>query len=143
MLGRTMSTPPIPVDRGYTDDHTWVMLAPGDAVSDFPVRVGVTSAAVAAAGDPVRYELPAVGGHVKSGEQCGVAVAANAMWDLCAPISGRVTLINPAIMADPGLVALDPYSQGWLFAVLPSADPTLLTAAQYAEKYARTNGALV
>ena len=135
-----MSTPPIPVDRGYSDDHAWALLAPGDAVADFPIRVGVTSVAVAATAAPVSYLLPAVGGYVTMGEKCGVAVAANAMWDLCAPISGRVTLINPAMTADPGLVASDSYSQGWLFAVLSSAEPNLLTATQYEAKCARTNG---
>ena len=132
-----MAMPPIPRDRGYTDDHTCLKLAPGEVVSDFPLRVGITSVAAAAEKTPVDFTLPAVGSYVASGARCGLAVATEATWDLDAPITDRVTLSNPAIVRDPELATFDPYLNGWLFAVLPSQNPSLLTAAQYADIYTR------
>lgn len=56
------------------------------------------------------------------------------MSELFPPVSGRVTLVNSAVVDDPGLVMSDPYGEGWLFAVQPSAIGDLLTAEHYAEK---------
>ncbi|CRZ13233.1 acyl-CoA dehydrogenase family protein [Mycolicibacterium neworleansense] len=35
-------------DRSYTEEHEWVLIAPGAALPDTPVRVGITSVAAAA-----------------------------------------------------------------------------------------------
>ena len=52
-----------PDDRSYTEDHEWVLIAPGAALPDSPVRVGITSVAAAALGELVFVDLPEVGIH--------------------------------------------------------------------------------
>ncbi|GAB4584915.1 glycine cleavage system protein H [Nocardia sp. IFM 10818] len=123
-----------PVDRSYTAEHEWVMLAPGAPMPDAPVRVGITTVAVEALGDLVHLDLPAVGSTVAAGSPCGEVESTKAVSEIYSPASGRVTLINTAALDDPSLVGSDPYGAGWLFAVLPTATSELLTAAQYAEK---------
>ncbi|WP_067547754.1 glycine cleavage system protein H [Nocardia crassostreae] len=123
-----------PIDRSYTAEHEWVMLAPGAPMPDAPVRVGITAVAVEALGDLVHLELPAVGSTVAAGMPCGEVESTKAVSEIYSPASGRITLVNSAALDDPGLIGADPYGAGWLFAVLPTGTSELLTAAQYAEK---------
>ncbi|MFG1798440.1 glycine cleavage system protein H [Nocardia sp. NPDC049149] len=125
--------PAIPVDRSYTRDHEWVVLAPGADLPDAPVRVGITAIAVDSLGDLVFVDLPAVGSTITVGSACGEVESTKAVSELFPPVSGRVTLVNQAVVDDPTLITSDPYDQGWLFAVLPSAAGELLTAAQYGQ----------
>ncbi|MFD3747418.1 glycine cleavage system protein GcvH [Nocardia sp. NPDC058633] len=129
-----MSSATFPDDRSYTDDHEWVSIAPGATLPDEPVRVGITSLAVDSLGELVFIDLPEVGATIVVGEPCGEVESTKTVSELYPPVSGRVTLINTAAVEDPGLVTSDPYGEGWLFAVQPSAVGDLLTAAEYAEK---------
>lgn len=132
-----MSSTTIPADRGYTTDHEWVMIEPGtELLPGDPVRVGITSIAVAALGDLVYLDLPEVGSTVTAGEHCGEVESTKAVSDLYSPVTGRVTLVNAAAMEDPTTVGADPYHEGWLFAVLPTACAELLTAESYFEQFA-------
>lgn len=124
----------IPNDRSYTDDHEWVMIAPGAGVPDIPVRIGITSVATAALGDLVFVDLPDVGASVTVGEACGEVESTKTVSELYPPVSGRVTEVNQAAVDDPAVISTDPYGDGWLFAVQPEAAGDLLTAAEYAEK---------
>ena len=129
-----MASNTFPDDRSYTDDHEWVLIEPGATLPDEPVRVGITSVAVNSLGELVFVDLPEVGATIVAGESCGEVESTKTVSELYPPVSGRVTLINTAAVDDPGLVTSDPYGEGWLFAVQPSAAGELLTAAEYAEK---------
>ena len=124
----------IPDDRSYTDDHEWVLIAPGAAIPDTPVKVGITSVAAAALGDLVFVDLPEAGSTVVAGETCGEVESTKTVSELLPPVSGTVTAVNADAAADPSLVTADPYGAGWLFEVAATAAGTLLTAAEYAEK---------
>ncbi len=124
----------IPNDRSYTDEHEWVMIAPGAALPDTPVRIGITSVATAALGDLVFVDLPEVGATVTVGEACGEVESTKTVSELYPPVSGTVTEVNQAAADDPAVVSTDPYGAGWLFAVQPQAAGDLLTAAEYADK---------
>ncbi|OZF07738.1 glycine cleavage system protein H [Rhodococcus sp. 15-1154-1] len=124
----------IPEDRSYTDDHEWVLIAPGDPLPDRPVRVGITSIAADSLGELVFVELPEVDATITAGESCGEVESTKTVSELFPPVSGRVTLINTAVVDDPSLVTSDPYGEGWLFAVHPTAAGELITAAEYAHK---------
>ncbi|MFC8936234.1 glycine cleavage system protein GcvH [Rhodococcus sp. NPDC057135] len=124
----------IPNDRSYTDDHEWVAIAPGEPLPDHPVRVGITSIAVDSLGELVFVELPEVGATITVGESCGEVESTKTVSELFPPVSGRVTVVNTAVVEDPGLITADPYIEGWLFAVQPTDSAELHTAAVYADK---------
>ena len=124
----------IPNDRSYTDDHEWVMIAPGADVPDIPVRVGITTVATDALGDLVYVDLPQVGATVTVGEACGEVESTKTVSELYPPVSGTVTEVNQAAADDPAVISADPYGDGWLFEVQADAAGALLTAAEYAEK---------
>ncbi|WP_067666292.1 glycine cleavage system protein GcvH [Nocardia miyunensis] len=130
-----MSANLIPDDRSYTADHEWVLLDPGSALPDHPVRVGITAVAIESLGDLVYVDLPEIGSTIVAGEACGDIESTKTVSELYPPVSGRVTLLNTTVVDNPDLVTADPYGQGWLFAVLPTATGDLLTAAEYAARY--------
>ncbi|MHC9295965.1 glycine cleavage system protein GcvH [Mycobacterium sp. LTG2003] len=129
-----MSATPIPDDRSYTEEHEWVLIAPGADLPDEPVRIGITAVAAQALGDLVYLDLPEVGATVTAGEVCGEVESTKTVSELYPPVSGEVTEVNTAAVDDPSLVTSDPYGQGWLFAVAPTDTAVLLTAAEYADK---------
>ncbi|MFC9362064.1 glycine cleavage system protein H [Rhodococcus sp. NPDC057014] len=125
----------IPSDRRFTATHSWVALAPGQNFSDFPLRAGVTDTALDDV-EAVRLELPAVRSTIEAGAPCALVwTSARSAVTVHAPISGLVTMTNEDAVANPQLVADDPFHRGWLFAILPlptSSAYGLLTPAQYA-----------
>jgi glycine cleavage system H protein len=97
--------------------------------------VGITEAAV----DGIRIisvELPRVGAAIEAGEPCAL-IWSNPLsaMPVYAPITGLVAMVNSLVRDDPAIVSRDPLHAGWLFAVLPSDEPStdqLLTASDYA-----------
>ena len=124
----------IPNDRSYTDEHEWVMIAPGADLPAAPVRIGITTVATDALGDLVFVELPEVGATVTVGQPCGEVESTKTVSELFPPVSGTVTEVNQAAADDPAVISADPYGDGWLFAVQPEAAGALLSAAEYADK---------
>ncbi|GAA1633967.1 glycine cleavage system protein GcvH [Georgenia ruanii] len=112
-------------DLRYSAEHEWV----DDAA---PARIGITTIATGALGDIVYVELPAVGAEVVAGEPCGEVESTKSVSELYAPVSGVVTAINDAVVADPSLLNADPFGEGWLFAVDVAEEGPLLSAAEYA-----------
>lgn len=129
-----MATNTIPDDRSYTEEHEWVLVAPGAALPDTPVRVGITSVAAAALGDLVYVDLPEVGAAITAGETCGEVESTKTVSELYPPVSGTVTAINTAAVDDPSIITADPYEAGWLFEVQATEAGNLLTAAEYAAR---------
>jgi glycine cleavage system H protein len=93
----------------YTKEHEWVRLEDGIAV------IGITDHAQEALGDVVFVELPEPGREVEEGEACAVVESVKAASDVYAPLAGRVTEMNQAIVEDPGLVNRDSTGEGWFF----------------------------
>ncbi|MCC6717026.1 MAG: glycine cleavage system protein GcvH [Acetobacteraceae bacterium] len=93
----------------YTKDHEWVRLEDGIAT------VGITEHAQEALGDVVFVELPDPGREVEEGEACSVVESVKAASDVYAPLTGRVTESNQAIIDDPALVNRDSGGEGWFF----------------------------
>jgi glycine cleavage system H protein len=93
----------------YTKEHEWVRLEGGIAV------IGITDHAQEALGDVVFVELPEPGREVEEGEACAVVESVKAASDVYAPLAGRVTEMNQAIVDDPGLVNRDSTGEGWFF----------------------------
>jgi glycine cleavage system H protein len=105
------------LDRAYQpDDHLWVQ-----QLEDGRVRVGLDSLGVETSGTLAQLAFAPTGTAVARGEPFGSLEAAKFVGPLTAPLSGTVAAHNEAALADPGLVERDPYGDGWLVELAPSA----------------------
>jgi glycine cleavage system H protein len=101
--------PKLNAETRYTSDHEWVTLDGG------VVTVGITDHAQEALGDVVFVELPEPGRQVEAAEACAVVESVKAASDVYAPISGRISDVNQAVVDDPSLVNREAASGGWFF----------------------------
>ena len=99
----------IPADLKYAKSHEWVRVAGNVAT------VGITDHAQHELTDVVFIELPEVGRKIKAGDACAVVESVKTASDIYSPVSGEITEINKAAVADPGLVNSEPYAGGWFF----------------------------
>ena len=101
----------VPAELRYAKSHEWVR------VDGAVATVGITDHAQHELTDVVFVELPAVGRSLTAGEACAVVESVKTASDIYAPMSGKVTEVNPALADNPGLVNTDPYGEGWFFKV--------------------------
>jgi glycine cleavage system H protein len=118
----------VPSDLKYAKSHEWVRVADGVAT------VGITDHAQHELTDVVFVELPDLGRQVKAGEACAVVESVKTASDIYSPVSGAVTEVNKAVVADPALVNSEPYAGGWFYKVKLS-DPAELNALLTPEQY--------
>ena len=123
-----------PDDLKYTAEHEWVRAA-GDVL-----RIGITSYAQEALGDIVFVTLPTVGADVQPGQSVGEVESTKSVSDVYAPLAGTITACNEQLDGSPELVNSDPYGDGWMFEIRPTAgtdaalgDGALLDAQAYGE----------
>ena len=95
----------------YTKEHEWVHVE-GDTGT-----VGITDHAQHELTDVVFVELPEVGRQVKAGEACAVVESVKTASDIYSPVSGEITRVNEAAVANPALVNTAPFGDGWFFEV--------------------------
>src|ERR671926_257798 len=114
----------------YTKDHEWARLSGNKAT------VGITLFAKDQLGDVVYLELPEVGTAVTRGAPFGVVESTKAVSELFAPVSGKVTKVNQALVEAPEGINDDPHEKGWMIEVemsAPNEAGELLSAKQYEE----------
>jgi glycine cleavage system H protein len=119
-----------PDDLRYTNDHEWARSEDG------AVRVGITDFAQDALGDVVFVSLPAAGSTVKKGDTLGEIESTKSVSEIYAPISGEVVAVNADLAGEPQKVNEDPYGDGWICTISPSAPgelDDLLDAQSYRE----------
>jgi glycine cleavage system H protein len=112
----------------YQRSHEWLS-ADG--------TVGISDHAQKEITDVVFIEAPKVGRKVKQGEACCVVESVKAAFDIYAPVSGEIVAANAEAARNPAVVNQEPYGQGWLFKIAPSAPSetsALMSAADY-EKF--------
>lgn len=112
----------------FTATHEWLKEDHDEVI------VGITDHAQQLLGDMVFVEMPEIGDAVAAGDELGVVESVKAASDFYAPISGVVTEINDAVVANPSIVNNDPYTGGWLVKIKPNdlhELDNLLTADQY------------
>ena len=117
-----------PEELHYTTDHEWARVE-GDAV-----RVGITDFAQDALGDVVFVKLPSTGTAVQKGDSLGEIESTKSVSDIYAPVSGSVVEVNDHLSSEPQRVNEDPYGEGWICTIAPSA-PEELESLLSAEKY--------
>ena len=120
-----------PDDCRYSDSHEYVK-SEGELI-----RVGISAFAVDQLGDIVFVELPEVGDRLTQGSSFGSVESVKAVEDMLSPIDGTVEARNEAVLASPEELQNDPYGEGWLLLVRPSAPGQvdgLMDAASYGAK---------
>ncbi len=120
-----------PDDCRYSDSHEYVK-SEGELV-----RVGISAFAVDQLGDIVFVELPEVGDSLTQGFSFGSVESVKAVEDMLSPIDGTVEARNEAVLASPEELQNDPYGEGWLLLVRPSAPAQvdgLMDSASYGAK---------
>ena len=118
----------VPQDLKYSKTHEWVR------VSGNIATIGITDHAQHELTDIVFVELPDVGRQIKSGDACAVVESVKTANDIYSPVSGQVTEVNGAVVADPALVNSEPYVSGWLYKIKlshPAELDVLLKPQQY------------
>lgn len=100
-----MSTPE---NLKYTKDHEWV------AIDGNLATIGITHYAQHELGDIVYVDINTVGKKLAAEEIFGTVEAVKTVSDLFLPVSGTITVVNPALEANPELVNSDPYGEGWM-----------------------------
>jgi glycine cleavage system H protein len=125
----------VPSDLKYAKSHEWVR------VNGAVATVGITDHAQHELTDVVFVELPEVGRKLKAGDTCAVVESVKTASDIYSPLSGEITEINQAAVADPALVNRAPYEDGWFFK-LKLSNPAELHALLGPEQYtAQISGA--
>ena len=120
----------VPSDLRYAKTHEWVRVA-GEYAT-----IGITDHAQHELTDIVFVELPQMGRKLKAGESCAVVESVKTASDIYTPVSGEITAINDAVVANPALVNTDPYGEGWFFK-LKLANPAEAQALHNADAYTK------
>ncbi len=107
----------LPEELRYTAEHEWVRPPAGGTA----VRVGITDHAQQALGDIVYVTLPAVGTVVTAGEPFGEVESTKSVNDVYAPLTGTIVARNDSLDATPELLNSDPYGEGWMVEIEPTA----------------------
>ena len=106
----------LPGDLLYSEEHEWLRRE-----DDGSVTIGITGHAQEALGDLVYVELPEVSSDVDIGGEMAVVESVKAASDVYAPISGNIVAVNESLADDPEIINSDPYGEGWIVRMQPSA----------------------
>jgi len=118
----------VPLDLKYAKTHEWVR------VSGNVATIGITDHAQQELTDVVFVELPEVGRKIKAGDACAVVESVKTANDIYSPVSGEITEVNKAVVADPAMVNSYPYTDGWFYKIKlsnPGEVNALLAPEQY------------
>jgi glycine cleavage system H protein len=99
------------VDEGlYYDpkEHFWIQ------ITDNHARVGMSPLIQETSGAFVAIQINALHTAFNKNEAFGSIEAEKHVGPLKMPLSGKVTLVNEAVIENPRLINDDPYGDGWL-----------------------------
>lgn len=128
----------------YTPKHTWAQITP-----EGNIRVGLSDYAQRHLKGLAHISTEAVGKEVRKMEPLGVAETWMFMFDLYAPVSGKIVKVNEALKNEPYLINEDPYNEGWIAEIKPNNSltleqelKTLLGAREYSKLVTKLEGRL-
>jgi len=102
----------VPDGVSYHRGHTWAR-----PLGQGRYRIGVDDFAQRLLGRPDGVETPSPGSRLEQGEAGMRLLVDGEPVSLLAPVSGEVVAVNPRLAADPSLITVDPYGEGWLMEV--------------------------
>ena len=128
----------------YTPKHTWARVTP-----EGNIRVGLSDYAQRHLKGIARIMTEAVDKEISKMEPFGVAETWMFMFDLYAPVSGKIVKINRKLKNEPNLINKDPYGEGWIIEIKPKNSLTLeqelkslLSAREYNKMVSKLEGRL-
>ncbi len=104
----------LPEELWYDLDYLWA--SPND---DGTFTIGLTDPAQTMAGRVVAATFRKLGTHRAAGRHLGTLESGKWVGGIPAPFDGTIERVNPAVVANPGLVNVAPYTDAWLIALLP------------------------
>jgi glycine cleavage system H protein len=121
------------------ENHIWVQ-----ETGDGNLKLGMTSVAVAMAGQLVAFTPKKVGRSVKAGKSCATIESGKWVGPAKSLAAGEIVEINEVMVETPSLANDDPYGRGWLVILQPedwdsvkgSLTPGTEVAAPYEAKMA-------
>ena len=133
-----------PAQLLYTPKHTWAQIIP-----EGNIRVGVSDYARRYLKGIAHIRTEPVGKEINKMEPFGVAETWMFMFDLYAPVSGKIVEINEKLKDDPHIINEDPYVEGWIVEIEPKNSlileqelKNLLSAREYNELVGKIEGRL-
>jgi glycine cleavage system H protein len=116
------------------ENHIWVQ-----EVADGNLKLGMTSVAVAMAGQLVAFTPKKVGRSVKAGKSCATIESGKWVGPAKSLAAGEIVEINEEMVETPSLANDDPYGRGWLVILQPedwgSVKGSLTPGAEVAAPY--------
>jgi glycine cleavage system H protein len=115
------------------DNHVWY-----ERLDDGAFRVGLTSVAVALAGDVLAFTPRRVGRPVQAGRACATVESGKWVGPARIVFDGEVVAVNEAMIQRPHLANVDCYGVGWMLTARPSDEAgleRLVAGNQIAEAY--------
>jgi len=107
----------VALDRSYdAETHVWVSVLTPDRV-----RIGMDPLGVETSGTLAQLSFLPLGTTLFRGQSFGSLEAAKYVGPLTTPLSGVLTACNEAVLDNPGLPEVDPYDDGWLVELSPTA----------------------
>jgi len=99
----------------YTPKHTWAQVTP-----EGNIRVGVSDYAQSHLKGIAHVITDPVGKEINKMEPFGVAETWMFMFDLYAPVTGKIVKINEKLKNEPHIINEDPYKEGWIVEIKPN-----------------------
>jgi len=134
----------VPEQLLYTPKHTWAQITP-----EGNIRVGLSDYAQRHLEGIAYIYTESVGKEVKKMEPFGVAETWMFMFDLYAPVSGKIVKFNENLRNEPHQINEDPYNEGWIIEIKPKNSLTLeqelkdmLSSRQYNKWTSKLEGRL-
>lgn len=107
----------LPEELHYlVDKHVWVRVA-----EDGPVTIGIDDVAQHLAGTIVAVTPKRAGRTVPRGQSVATIESSKWVGPVPAPITGEIVEVNEAVRRSPGILNQDPYGEGWIVRMKPSA----------------------
>ncbi len=97
----------------YSDELMWVKVEP-----DNKLRIGISDIGVRSVKylDYVKLKVRSAGKEVKKGDLLAMVDTSKMVWEMIAPVSGKVVEVNPAVLNGyPGPILEDNYGAGWVY----------------------------
>ena len=110
----------LPEDLYYLiDKHVWAKPIDGGLL-----RVGLTAVAAKLSGGKlaaITVKAKNIGQEVKQGKSLATVESSKFVGPVPAPVTGVLVRANDALAANPNIAVSDPYGEGWIAEIKPSA----------------------